>query len=84
MPDKEKNSWDHANHQGENHTDFNRNKSEQEYEQARQEPAKTENPVGDKTEDDYVSPIATNHNDLANSGEYDFLSFGTSDDDIQI
>lgn len=86
MPDKERNSWDKANRQGENHTDFNRHKSEEEYDEVRQEPARTENPVGDKdaeTTDD-ISAIATNHINLANSETFDFLSFGTSDEDIQI
>lgn len=78
MPTNEKNNWDRANAQGDNQTDFNRNKPEQEYRAAKQEPA-------DAHRNDTVNTLDEEKAEAETDGEKrtDFLLYGNTDEDLQ-
>ena len=77
MPTNERNSWDRANNQGENHADFNRTTPKGEYAKVKQESA-------DLHRNDAVNPIETQDDEtsLDDDDKPDFLAYGTSDDDM--
>ncbi|RZJ24688.1 MAG: hypothetical protein EOO48_14275 [Flavobacterium sp.] len=77
MPTNERNHWDRANAQGENQTDFNREKPENEYQDAKQESA-------DATRNESVNnPNDENIDENSDPEKPDFLTYGTSDEDMQ-
>ncbi len=80
-----KKPWDQANHQGQNHTDFNGNKSHQfdgeklmPHDEVPESHAQERNIDLFKTEENY------SEEDPGENNTNNFLSYGTDDDDIQL